>query len=224
MTVDQPFRGTAGSPADPASATGAGQQPAASSGRAAEELELLERVAAGNQQAFQRLYVTYHRRLGGFLLRITGRRELAEELINDVMFVVWRSARSFRHEAQVSTWIMGIAYRQALKSLRRRRNALPPQPVATTPEALMPTDPGQQDRLETQDWLEQAIASLPPKQRLVIEFAYFLGYSCEEIARLANCPSGTVKTRMHAARIRLRDALAQLDHLPAEFPAERNAT
>jgi RNA polymerase sigma-70 factor, ECF subfamily len=179
-------------------------------GREVGELELLESVACGDQHAFKRLYLLYHRRLGGFLMRMTGRHDLTEELINDVMFVVWKKAGSFRAESQVSTWIFGIAYRQALKALRSNRNRPRPDRLNRNHEACEPAEADGAERQETCEWVAHALAELPPKQRMVIELAYFMGYSCEEIARVAECPVGTVKTRMHHARARLRGVLSSL--------------
>jgi RNA polymerase sigma-70 factor, ECF subfamily len=176
----------------------------------ADEARLLQAVANGDEHAFKRLYLIYHRRLGGFLLRLTHRLDLAEELINDVMFVVWRRAGSFRGDSQVSTWIMGIAYRQGLKAIRRRRGILPlfnPQGGDQPSQAV---DRDWVEQQETQQWLESALDKLPPKQRMVIELAYFKDLSCDEISRVADCPVGTVKTRMHAARRRLRGLLEDL--------------
>jgi len=79
---------------------------------------LLQKVAAGDREAFRELYVVYHRRLARFLVRLTRRYEVAEEIINDTLWVVWRKAGEFRGDSRISTWIMGIAYRRALKTLR----------------------------------------------------------------------------------------------------------
>lgn len=176
----------------------------------AEEQALLAAVAQGDQGAFKRLYLIYHRRLGSFLLRMLGRLDLTEEVINDVMFIVWKKAGSFRGESRVSTWIMGIAYRQALKALRRARTALPVDPAPLRRDDFEPDAGDCAEQREMREWIERALAGLPPKQRMVIELAYFMGYSCEEIARLADCPVGTIKTRMHHARARLRKKLLRL--------------
>jgi RNA polymerase sigma-70 factor, ECF subfamily len=193
----------------------AGERAAAAGGDGGlDERQLLARVAEGDRGAFRTLYRSYHRRLGGFLMRIVGRLDLTEEVINDTMFAVWCSARSFRGESRVSTWIMGIAYRQALKALRR--NASRNREWSVDPQvAAESTDSGGTERRELRELIDRALASLPPKQRLVIELAYFMGHSCEEIASIVDCPVGTVKTRMHHARTRLRTLLPELSGCPA---------
>lgn len=180
-------------------------------GAADEDRQLLARVAAQDRAAFQALYFAYHKRLSRFLMRVCRRRELAEEIINDTMFAVWQKAGDFRGEAQVSTWILGIAYRQALKALRRSAGRLPLVSVNVGDTSLreLSDDAGAAQR-ELREWLECGLDSLPPPQRLVIELAYFLGHSCEEIAAITDCPVNTVKTRLFHARERLRDRLPGL--------------
>ncbi|MEP7244646.1 MAG: sigma-70 family RNA polymerase sigma factor [Gammaproteobacteria bacterium] len=180
-------------------------------GSPADDLALLGRVAQGDREAFRRLYSYYHRRLHRFLMRLTRERQLVEEVINDTMMVVWQHARDFRGASRVSTWIMGIAYRRALKSLERSRNASAQDIIVaneTAPDGVL------LDALsrgaETNDWIDSALTQLSPEHRMVIELAYFLGLSCEEIAEVAECPLGTVKTRMFYGRERLRQALLTL--------------
>ena len=83
---------------------------------------LLAAVAAGDRRALEELYLSYHRRLARFLSRFTPRYENIEEIINDTFMVVWQNAKDFRNASQVSTWVIGIAYRTALKSFRRQKN------------------------------------------------------------------------------------------------------
>ena len=82
---------------------------------------MLSRIADGDRNALRQLYGTYYHPLLRFIYRITGRLELAQEGVNDVMLVVWRSSRAFGGRSSVSTWIMGIAYRKALKLLAASR-------------------------------------------------------------------------------------------------------
>jgi RNA polymerase sigma-70 factor (ECF subfamily) len=145
-------------------------------------------------------------------MRVTHDDELAEEILNDTMWVVWRSAASFREESRVSTWITGIAYRRALKalaSLKRQRQfqgpSLDSAEGRTSEEASVVSFA---DAVETEDWVEAALGSLSPEHRLTIELAYFVGESCESIAEITGCPVGTVKTRLHHARIRMQRHLS----------------
>ena len=168
--------------------------------------ELLVAVAAGNRQALEELYLAYHRRLARFLSRFTPRYENVEEIINDTFMVVWQSAKDFRYASQVSTWIIGIAYRTALKSLRRQKNHTAARSLEDYPEQTV--DPTFE--AEVQDWLKQGLNQLPVEQRLTLELAYHLGHSLEEIAAITECPVGTVKARMFHAREKLRQYLPTL--------------
>jgi RNA polymerase sigma-70 factor, ECF subfamily len=165
--------------------------------------ELLSAVAAGNRRALEELYLGYHRRLTRFLSRITPRYENVEEVINDTFMVVWQSAKDFRYASQVSTWIIGIAYRTALKSLRRQKHHTAARSLDDYPEQT--TDPTL--HTEIQDWLRHGLNQLPVEQRLTLELAYHMGHSLEEIAAITECPVGTVKARMFHAREKLRQYL-----------------
>jgi len=166
------------------------------------ELALLRRISAGDRDAFRDLYLRYHRRLARFLSRVTRGREDAEDIVNDTLWIVWQRAGDFRGESRVSTWIMGIAYRQALKLIRR---------AATHARAMTlelsegdPTTDGALEVTANRQLLERCLSTLPLEQRLVLEFTYYLDHSCEEIAEIMECPVNTVKTRMFHARRKLR--------------------
>ena len=185
--------------------------PEAAASTAADDLALLTRVAAGDRDAFRRLYSQYHRRLHRFLMRLTRERPIAEEVINDTMMVVWQHARDFRGASRVSTWILGIAYRRALKTLERSRNTSAQDVIvasANAPDGMLLD--AMSHGAEMHDWIDAALEKLSPEHRMVIELAYFLGLSCEEIADIVNCPVGTVKTRMFYGRERLRQLLVLL--------------
>ncbi len=120
---------------------------------------------------------------------------------------VWQQAASFRRESRLSTWIMGIAYRCVLKSLRQHGEQAQAEDELTVAQ-LSGNDPGE-DR-ERADWVGKGLQRLPPDQRLVLELAYGGGHSVDEIAAILQCPEGTVKARMFHARTKLRHLLPAL--------------
>lgn len=174
-----------------------------------DELALLRRVAEQDREAFERFYHLYYPRLFSYLFRVIRRVELVEETLNDVMMVVWEGAGNFREKSRVSTWIFGIAYRQAMKALRRTGR----QPSLVSPEGLEEESLGVEDRqlrgrvlrLAMSDALEQ----LTPEHRAVVELTYYYGCTYREIAEIVGCPENTVKTRMFYARRRLRGLLGE---------------
>ena len=176
---------------------------------------LLVAIAAGDRRAIEELYLSYHRRLARFLSRFTPRYENVEEIINDTFMVVWQSAKDFRNASQVSTWIIGIAYRTALKSFRRQKNHAGALSLEDYPEQTV--DPTFE--AEVRDWLKHGLNRLPIEQRLTLELAYNMGHSLEEIAAITECPVGTVKARMFHAREKLRQYLPTLSGAPSDLSA-----
>jgi RNA polymerase sigma-70 factor, ECF subfamily len=169
------------------------------------ELELIRRVSLRDRAALRELYLLYHRRLSRFLMRLTQRQDLAEEVINDTLLAVWNSAERFRGDSRVSTWIVGIAYRRALKSMRRRSFEI----IGLEETEMLAGADGVQ-AWENEEWIEGALHELPIEQRLCLELAYVLGHSCEEIAVITNCSVNTVKTRLFHARRKLSTLLPRL--------------
>jgi len=171
------------------------------------ERALLERISVGDRDAFRELYLHYHQRLARFLMRVTHRYEDAEEIINDTLWIVWQRAADFRGASQVSTWIMGIAYRRALNVIRRAAVHQRVMALEALEGEAVEADLG--DALAKRQMLDFALAQLPLEQRLVLELTYYLDHSCEEIADIMECPVNTVKTRMFNARRKLRAILQQ---------------
>ncbi len=184
--------------------------------------ELFARVAAGDAVALRQFYLAFHRRLHRFLLRVTHDPQLADEAVNDTMMIVWQQSRTFRRESRVSTWVMGIAYRRALKALEAQRRARAAVDSERDRHDTLAAEAAHVDLLaaaaERGDWLGRALAELSDEHRLVIELAYFVGASCEEIAAIANCPVGTVKTRLHYARKHLHGRLEALQAIEPRHP------
>ncbi len=159
---------------------------------------LLGRIAEHDRAAFDELFRVYHPRLFRFVFRMTASYRTAEELANDILLVIWRTADSYRGDAKVSTWIFGIAYRQSLRRLRKRRYTM------TTLSDDIAVDENSTARIEQEDWVRHGISRLPPKQRLTVMLVYYLGLTCEETAVATDVSVNTVKTRMFHARRKLR--------------------
>ncbi|WP_429395589.1 RNA polymerase sigma factor [Robbsia andropogonis] len=135
--------------------------------------------------------------------RLTWKSELQNEIVNDAFMVVWRKAKDFRGDSSVSTWITSIAYRCALQTLRNNRRE---EFELLDTELMIQNSPD----YDLSDILSKGLDLLPEEQRVTMTFAYILGHSVEEIARIAGCAVTTVKARMHRARGKLRVALESL--------------
>ncbi len=132
---------------------------------------------------------------------------VAEECAQDVMVTVWKKAAQFDPaRASVATWIFTIARNRRIDMLRRDRRP-EPEDLTWGPEA----EPDQLDVMSLQQESEQlisAIASLPEKQRVMIERAYFGDLTHSEIADETGLPLGTIKSRIRLALERLRHSLS----------------
>jgi RNA polymerase sigma-70 factor (ECF subfamily) len=188
---------------------GSGVQPRAVVERhgAPRDVELLERVKARDMGAFERLYRIYQPRLARFVTNLVHRPELVEEVLDDTMMAVWNTAGNFRGASRVSTWIFGIAYRQAMKARRRWD-----MPVEQEPDLEQASDDDGPDELLHQsrrhDALKAAMNELTVDHRAVLDLTYFHGLGYRELADIVGCPLDTVKTRMFHARRRLKKVLA----------------
>ena len=166
------------------------------------DVALLARIAEGDRNALRQLYGTYYHPLLRFICRITGRLDLAQEGVNDVMLVVWRSARAFGGRSTVSTWKLLAAS----KRWTSRIAGVPFDELIERSDARAePSEDG-----ELRDLLDAALRHLSAEHRAVVELTYFYGCSYEEIAAIAACPVNTVKTRMFHARAKLKQLLPAL--------------
>lgn len=168
-----------------------------------EDLALLRRVADGKRDALAALFLRYHPRLFKFVFRLTSSHSIADEMVNDVMLIVWHKADTFRGESKVSTWILGIAYRTAMRRLAKRKTRLARFSNADVPEI------GDESPIETEDWVQHGIEQLPAAQQVTVMLVFYLGLSYDEVAAISDCPTNTVKTRMFHARRKLRAVLEQ---------------
>jgi RNA polymerase sigma factor (sigma-70 family) len=176
------------------------------------ELALLEGVKRGRLADFEKLYRLYHPRLSRFLSHMLRQRELVDEVLDDTLLVVWQGANAFGGRSKLSTWILGIAYRKALKAIARQDL---PVDASDLEDAADP-EPGPEQRLSLEQLrrrLRGALAELSPEHRAVVELCYFSDMAYGEIAEVVGCPPETVKTRMFYARRRLRTLLDDLSGL-----------
>jgi RNA polymerase sigma factor (sigma-70 family) len=173
---------------------------------AMDEVDLVGLVAMEDVRAFEALYRAYHPRLRRFLRGMLRQSTMVDEVLDDTMLVAWRKAHTFDATSRVSTWLFAIAYRQALKALRRLDWSLP-DPI-DEPAAPREEEPDRElAHVQLRERLDAVLAQLSPEHRAVIEMTYFHGYSCKEIAEVVGCPVATVKTRMFYARRHMKNLL-----------------
>ena len=169
-------------------------------------MRLIALVSEGDRGAFAELYRTYQARLGRFLANLVRQPQIVEEVLDDTLMVVWERAGDFKGESKLSTWIFAIAYRKAMKALRKYDAPIEDHEsdVRVSPDASPEEMFG---RARLHDLLRGAMASLSADHRAVVELTYFQDLSYREIAEIMECPVDTVKTRMFYARRQLKRCL-----------------
>jgi RNA polymerase sigma factor (sigma-70 family) len=172
-----------------------------------DDKQLLKQIADGDRQALADLYSRYQRSLFSYLLQLTPDHGLAEELLQDTLVAVWKSARSFEGRSSVQTWIISIARRQAHNTLRQRKLPLANE---TDLERLVSTDPETEDcalAFIGRDELTETFNQLPQVYREVLVLTFIHELSYQETADILGVPVGTIKSRLNNARRLLRTIL-----------------
>jgi RNA polymerase sigma-70 factor, ECF subfamily len=170
---------------------------------------LVQLIADEDKRALKLLYMRHHDRVRRFVTRLTGNESTAEEVVNEVFLEAWRHAGEFEGRSQVATWLMSIARFKAISECRRRSEAQLDERSAAIIEDPSDTPAVSMDKRERGDILQRCLAKLTPLHREVINLIYYQGKKIEEVARSTGAPVNTVKTRMHHARLRMSELLAE---------------
>ncbi len=176
------------------------------------DVDLLKRIARGDTQAFDVFYQRYSALLYTYILRLTRHDQQAEDLLQETFLAVWQNAHQFRGRSQVRTWLLSIAHRRTMEWLRAR-SGFNEEQHAQLDEWQRD---GQADVSEQvlsairEEEIRTALAQLSPDQRAVLELAFYYNFSYAEIAEIMDCPVGTVRSRLHAARQQLQVLLSHL--------------
>jgi len=168
----------------------------------------LQRTARGDQAAFEEVYAATSVKLFGIILRILGRRDLAEDVLQQVYVRVWERAGEFDPAvASPTEWLVAIARSRALDETRRGAT----RPLEDCPELLRTLDgsPAEPERSEDRLRLEACLDRLGPEKREVVALAYHYGMTREEIAVSTNRPVATVKAWLRQSLAEIKDCLGR---------------
>jgi RNA polymerase sigma-70 factor, ECF subfamily len=172
------------------------------------DVDLVRRMVNGDEAALQDLYAAYGQRLYAYALRLTNDPAMAEDVVQEVLVSVWRTAGRYRGEGRVLAWLLGIVHNIAIKAMRNR-----PLPISDELEATLPAaNVSLEEQVEASEqarWVRQALNDLSTEHRSVLELVFYQGLSLAEVAQVCNCPSGTVKSRLSYARQYLRSVLSR---------------
>jgi RNA polymerase sigma-70 factor (ECF subfamily) len=187
----------------------------------ANEARFIERLRARDERAFNDLVKKYERRVFGLLLRLIGRRDEAEDLAQEVFVQVFKAIGGFRGDAKLSTWIFRIAVnlsKNRTKYLARRRSDsqdhfdgigddAPLHGAKDSTMAVIARPDEVVSGIELEAIVERSIAALEPEFREVLILRDIEDMTYEEIADITGLADGTVKSRIHRARMQLKEAV-----------------
>jgi RNA polymerase sigma-70 factor, ECF subfamily len=169
---------------------------------------LIQGMAARDSRALDELYERHGRGILSFLVaQLHDNRQLAEEVLQDVMLAAWENAGNFRGESKVRTWLLVIARNRALNAVRRRSPLL----VELNDDlSNYDDDTSPLERVQRQfrgQALRKAIENLPPQHKEILVLVFYQGLSGAEVAQVLGISEGTVKSRLHRAKEALRRLL-----------------
>ncbi len=183
-------------------------------------LSLLDKIANPNsktisEQAISSLYIEYHRSVRNYLFKnFTQDDTVIEEVVQDTFFEVWKRPDRFRGESKFKTWLLGIARHKTIDRLRK--NVIEHIPMEDIEETLPSEQMSSSDLIHTeqiQQGLKHCLESLFAAGKLsnahreVLHLAYIQDQDILEIAKVLDCLESTIKTRLHYARLRIKNCL-----------------
>lgn len=179
-----------------------------------EDALLFHRIQNGEAAAFEILYDKYNTLVYTFAFRGCGNSELANEITQDVFIRLWTTQASFRPElSQFSTWLLTITRRVCRDKLKKLQFKLLNVSIETMNESGKYDSTEQPELLIQTTWFRKdvfaVLQTLQQEERLIIEMAYFHGFTLREIANRLDIPIGTIKTRLHKGLRTLRSRLPE---------------
>ena len=186
---------------------------------------LIRKLRQGDERAFEELVGLYQNRIYGLMLRMIGNPEEAEDLAQEVFITVHRAINTYRGEGRFYTWLYRIATNTCKNRIKylRGRNFHRSVPVEDTPEAhgaaaeggpiasLQSQVAGPEAQAEgnrLQSAIQRELAALDEEHRLLIVLRDVQGMSYQDILKVTGLQEGTLKSRLHRARIALKDRLS----------------
>ena len=188
---------------------------------------LIANFKSGSMDAMEKIVKRYEDRIFTFGLKMCGQRQDAEDIAQDTFLSAFRHLDGFREETKLKNWLFKIAARACLKKRRKKKHE-PDHEISL--ESFVPGE-GSESRYEIPDWsqdpsdqvlraelkqiIDSAIRSLPPKYRLTFNLRDIEGFNTEETAEILGISREAVKTRLHRARLFLREKIS--DHVTEEM-------
>ena len=180
----------------------------------ADDLSLIQECRKGNTAAFGELVSRYQDRLFNTVVRLADNAEDARDVVQEAFLHAYQSLHSFKGDSLFFTWLYRIAVNTAISMKRKKRLVLRIQPAGEGGGAIEPLDPSETNRpghamemAEEERRVHEALQKLSTEHRAVLIMKDMDGMKYEEMAEVLDVPVGTIRSRLHRARLEMRDLL-----------------
>lgn len=185
-----------------------------------DDAQLIDDALEGNSEAFGQLVLKHQDRLYNTIVHVVGCRDEAEDVVQDAFVQAFVKLDTFRRNSAFYTWLYRIAFNTAISRRRRKRVTMSiEQSREATGDEPLDTDDGPSDRLLRQErvgQVQKAMSVLSDEHRAILVLREMEGCCYETISEILDLPIGTVRSRLHRARLQLRDELKEtLEQKPA---------
>ena len=167
--------------------------------------ELVEKARAGNRWAMEQLLSENYPIIYGYLLKLSMNEEVAKDITQEVMVKAITHIHKFKGNSKFSTWLVSIASNTYKDSLKKNRAV----PTVMEELNLISTENTEEVAIQREhiQQLKKSLLELPENQRKVFILKHYYNYSYEEIAKILDCPLGTVRSKLHYCILKLKDMM-----------------
>ncbi len=178
------------------------------------DLFYIQQAKSGDMQAFSQIVVCYQQLVLNMVFRITGNREDAEDITQEIFIRVFKSLHQFKEESEFSTWLYRIAYNTTLSEIRRKKITCVPfeDHFSDEKDEELSDDIDDLRKEERLQHLDKALKMLSPDEILLITLFYLNDQSIDEISQIANLSVANVKVKLHRTRKKLAIQMNQFMH------------
>lgn len=180
---------------------------------APDERQLVQSARNGDHEAFRTLVERYMKQAYNIAYGVVGNHEDAQDVAQDAFVKIYHSLKSFRGDAEFSTWmyriVMNLSLNRAKQQQRQVRRTVHPDAADSLPA---PAEALHAGTVDTRMHVERALHELPTLQRAVVILRHLDGLSTRQVSTILNCSEGTVKTHLHRGLKKMKLLLKSLEH------------
>lgn len=177
------------------------------------DCRIMTRIREGEVGDLRILFERHASRLLGFFLRLSGDREVSEDMVQEVFYRILKFKKTYSRRGDFGAWIFTIARNAWIDRCRRERPQVPLEAIGTEIRTADPSPAQALERGQEASLVRRALQTLPPERRDALILSRFEDLRYEQIAAILGCEVGTVKTRVHRALRELRDAYMELSQV-----------